>query len=194
MQNNKENIINSFAKSIALSILEKEESDPIIIKKIINSIDNRNSYHNYINNKNPILINEYNLILMYLKEDDFLIKITDNYVEILFLQEDNVIIKLKWDHELNYYSVQYNIKKEARQLEIDPQKISFYKQTDKLHYRHTFEKKYHTEKDYELLSKLIIDAMGTNEIETEVTNYLNCTYPKLSKIIKNNIEYTKENP
>jgi len=98
---------------------------------------------------------------------------------------------LKCDYEYKKYSIEYITKIEERSFTIDQNKMSFIKQKEHTKYSHTFEKINHTDKDYELLSKLISDAVGINEIETEVIDYISSIYPMLGKFIKDNIEQTQ---
>lgn len=178
---------------VANSILKEYNLDENTTNKIINSIIFNKSNHIYLDDNNILSINEHNQRLMYMKQDDFLIKMTNDYIEILFMQDDNIIISLKLDYEFKYYNINFNTLKEERNFEINSQQMSFIKQKNNLKYSHIFQKINHKDRDYQLLYNLITDAIGIKEIETEVINYLSTIYKDLSNIISNNINQTKSN-
>lgn len=179
-------IQNEKIKSLTESILIKE--DDSILKKATNSIEYHTPNHFYLDNNVILSLYEFNQDLMYVEDNNLLIKVKDEQINILYFISDNEMISLTLDSKEKNYRILYNSKEEEKSFSIDTEKMISFKKNKIISHSQIFIKKYYTKKDYELLRNLIIESIGVKQLENQIITYINSKNPSLSNVIQEEID------
>ena len=117
--------------------------------------------------------------LLYLRNNELIIKVSDNNNELIYLKEKDKLINIKKSNDKLLYKILSTNSKNEVIFYQDNNIMSFHKKTYTLNYYHKFNKEKYKDTDYELLKKLLINYINLSYNIDLFNEYIINNYPHL---------------